>query len=96
MTIEMLSASDERVCVAGRVSGALHGQVPAASNDFYIACNNAQGTRVFTRLVPAANMQLVDMKVNRRGNVVLVMQAGDKKNPDILLYRIDSAGRVFN
>lgn len=95
MTIEMLSASDERVCVAGRVNAALHGQVPAGTNDFYIACNNAQGTRVFTRLVPAANMQLIDMKVNRRGNVVLVMQAGDKKNPDILLYRIDSAGRVF-
>ena len=96
MTVEMLAASDERVCVAGRVNGALHGQTPAGANDFYVACNNAQGTRVFTRLLPAANMQLVDLKVNRRGNVVLVMQSGDKKNPDLLLYRIDSAGRIYN
>lgn len=96
MTIEMLSASDERVCVAGRANGALHGQTPVGANDLYVACNNAQGTRFFTRLLPAANMQLLDMKVNRRGNVVLVLQSGDKKNPDLLLYRIDSAGRIYN
>ena len=96
MTIEMLAASDEHVCVTGRVNGALHGQMPAGTNDLYVACNNAQGTRIFTRVLPAANMQLVDMKVNRRGNVVLVLQSGDKKNPDLLLYRIDSAGRLYN
>ena len=86
----------DSVCVTGRVNGALHGQTPAGANDLYVACNNAQGTRVFTRVLPATNMQLVDLKVNRRGNVVVVLQSGDKKNPDLMLYRIDSAGRIFN
>ena len=48
----------------------------------------------FALVLDLADRTVSDV-MTHRGNVVLVMQAGDKKNPDILLYRIDSAGRVF-
>lgn len=95
MTLESIAASDERVCVAGRAGGNLHGQKASAANDFYVACTDNSGTRIFTRLIPAGKMQFVDLKVNRRGNCVLIFRTQDRKNPDLLIYRIDGAGRVF-
>lgn len=96
LTVEALAASDERFCVIGRANAAVHGQAVSAANDFYVACTNAQGVRTFTRVFPAANLKLADIKVNRRGNVVIVFEGGDRKNPDVVLYRIDASGRIFN
>lgn len=107
MSMEMIVATDERICFAGKTDDAMHGQPFSATAeqvaasktkiyDYYVVCTNNQGTRVFTRLIPSGNMQLVDFKLNKKGALALVFQTQDRKNPDILLYRIDKDGKVFN
>jgi len=50
---------------------------------------------LFTRLFPAGGMQLVEMRVNNRGVCALAFQTNDKKNPDVVLRRIDKSGNVL-
>ena len=58
-------------------------------------CVDAGGHRLFTRLFPAGGMQLVEMRVNNRGVCALAFQTNDKKNPDVVLRRIDKSGNVL-
>jgi len=98
ITVERLTASDGFVCAAGRTTGALHGQphsAPGKNTDIYVMCSDASGHRLFTRLFPAAAMQLVEMRVNNRGICALAFQTNDKKNPDVVLRRIDKTGSVL-
>lgn len=98
MTSERISASDNYVCAAGRTTGALHGQQhsnPGKNSDVYLLCSDASGHRLFTRLFTAPTMQLIEMRVNSRGTCVLAFQSGDKKNPDVVFYRIDKNGQVL-
>lgn len=98
LTIERLAASDAYVCAAGRTTGALHAQphsTPGKNTDVYVMCVDAGGHRLFTRLFPAGGMQLVEMRVNNRGVCALAFQTNDKKNPDVVLRRIDKSGNVL-
>ncbi|AFM13344.1 ankyrin repeat domain-containing protein [Turneriella parva] len=98
LSVERISASDGYVCIAGRTTGALHGQAhstPGKNTDIYVMCSDSAGHRLFTRLFPAAAMQLVEMRVNSRGVSALAFQTNDKKNPDVVLRRIDKNGGVL-
>ncbi len=98
LTSERIAASDGYVCAAGRTSGAMHGQQhsnPGKNSDVYVLCADAGGHRLYTRLFPAPAMQLIEMRVNRRGVCALAFQTGDRKNPDVVIYRIDRNGQVL-
>jgi hypothetical protein len=107
MSMEMITATDERICFAGKTDDAMHGQPFSATAeqvtaskakiyDYYVICSDKQGTRLFTRLIPAGNLQLLDFKLNKKGALALVFQTQDRKNPDIVLYQITKDGKVSN
>lgn len=99
MTIEQMTANHERVCVAGKTDGALHGQEnthPGKLADYYVLCSATNsGTRLFTRILPAEGLKLVALSLNYRGDLMLAFSAGPAKSTDIILARIDHTGRVF-
>jgi len=99
INVESIVASDERICMTGKTDATMHGQTHSTAGkmtDYYVLCTDAQGTRQFTRLIPATGMTLAHFKVSKSGVVALIFQTQDKKNPDLILYRIDKEGRVFN
>lgn len=98
MTIEQMAVNADRVCLAGKTDGALHGQAhsqPGKLSDYYVLCLSHDGIRIFTRILPAENLKLVAMRLNDRGDLVTVFVAGNNKNADVIMARIDREGRVF-
>jgi hypothetical protein len=51
--------------------------------------------RLYTRVLPADGLKLASMRLNEQGDLVLAFFGGDRKNPDIILARVDRNGNVF-
>lgn len=98
MTIERVLAQKGRYCALGKTDGALHGQAhssPGKMTNYYVFCTNAQGQRLFSRLLPAEGLSLQEARINSDGAVALVFKGGGRKNTDLIFALVDKNGNVL-